>query len=73
MKKRILAFILCLSMICGMIPVSTYAVSDEEGQSVVCEECGETEGHLKTCSKYEPVCTCTPVDGVHQEGCDFYV
>ena len=57
MKKRILAFILCLSMICGMIPVSTYAVSDEEGQSVACEECGEKEGHLETCSHNIEKCT----------------
>lgn len=67
------------------------------GNDVGCTECGETEGHLDTCSQYvAPVetcehcgveltegavhldtclthCTCEPVEGVHQEGCKFYV
>lgn len=66
------------------------------GNNMGCTECGETEGHLETCSQYvAPVetcehcgveltegavhqdtcltlCTCEPVDGVHQEGCKFY-
>lgn len=66
------------------------------GNNVGCTECGQTEGHLETCSQYvAPVakceycqieltegavhldtcltlCTCEPVEGVHQEGCKFY-
>lgn len=46
--------------------------SNPTNEPNTCAECGEIDGHKKTCSSYEKVCTCTPVDGVHQEGCDFY-
>ena len=39
-----------------------------------CEHCGieliEGAVHLETC---QTLCTCEPVEGVHQEGCTFYV
>ncbi|MBQ2926347.1 MAG: hypothetical protein IJE03_05935, partial [Ruminiclostridium sp.] len=43
---------------------------EPDPQPVVCGQCGVTDGHKDDCLVY---CTCTPVEGKHQEGCKFYV
>ena len=74
MKKRILAFVLCLAMIFTTIDMSAVQAAENEGpENVVeeiCEVCNEANGHLEDCPT---LCTCTSVEGVHAEGCKFYV
>lgn len=53
MKKRILSIILVVAMVLSVAPTSTATESlenIEENTVVACEECGESEGHLETCS-----------------------
>ncbi len=58
---------------CGATEGHTTECSQSEVPMSKCEHCGIelTEGavHLDTCLT---LCTCKPVEGVHQEGCKFY-
>lgn len=75
MKKRITALMLSLIMMFSLT-VSAYAETDTNTTLTACEECGETESHRDTCSKYvEPVKKCEECGETegHTEKCSQYV
>ena len=70
--KRFLSVLLAVCMMFSSIGAhSVYAVGVDG-----CT-CGtENETHASDCAlmlENQEICTCTPVDGIHQEGCTFYV
>lgn len=48
-------------------------------ETPLCDQCNAAKNedgvivHEKSCPDYVKTCTCIPAEGVHQEGCDFYV
>ena len=51
-KKRLLALLLAVVMVIGMVPTVWATDGETDVEPVACAECGQTEGHLETCSQY---------------------
>lgn len=52
-KKRLLALLLAVVMVIGMVPTVWATDGKTDAEPVACTECGQTEGHLETCSQYK--------------------
>lgn len=78
MKKRILALLMCVSILCSILPSSAFATDTEpaatETQAITPEcTCGQEE-HTSACPLYEaPTCTCEAAEGAaHTQECPLY-